>query len=78
MIYPQYLRALNFIGVTFAQNGNPKKAVDVLTTAAHLYPDDAGTKFALASTLTLLNDQAGAIDAYRKAIGLEPDSPRRI
>ncbi len=73
MIYPQYLRALNFIGVTFAQNGNPKKAVDVLTAAAHLYPDDAGTKFALASTLTLLNDQAGAIDAYRKAIALEPD-----
>ena len=73
MVYPQYLRALNFIGITFAQNGNPKKAVDVLTTAAHLYPDDAGTKFALASTLTLLNDPAGATGAYREALALEPD-----
>ena len=51
MIYPQFLRAINFIGTTFAQSGNPKKATEVFMTAARLYPDDAKTQFALAATL---------------------------
>jgi hypothetical protein len=73
MIYPQFLRALDFIGVTFAQNGNPKKGASVLATAARLYPDNAETQFALASALGSLNDNAGASAGYRRAIMLEPD-----
>lgn len=73
MIYPQFLRAISFIGIAFTQSGNPKKGAQVLATAARLYPNDAGAEFALASALSLQGDQTGAIEAYKKAISLEPD-----
>ncbi len=73
MVYPQFLRAIRFIGITFAQNGNAKKAAAVLRTAKRLYPEDAGVEFALASTLDLLDDKAGASEAYKRAISLESD-----
>ncbi len=73
IIYPHFLRALNLIGATLAAGGNPKRAAQVLTTASHLYPDDAGTEFRLGSALELLNDQAGASKAYNRAIALEED-----
>jgi tetratricopeptide (TPR) repeat protein len=73
MVYPQFLRALNFIGIAFAQNGSPTKAAAVLATAARLYPNDAATQFALASILELLNDTAKASEAYKRAIALEGD-----
>jgi Flp pilus assembly protein TadD len=75
MIYPQFLRAIRFIGITFAQSGNAKKAAAVLATATRLYPQDAGAEFALASTLDLLDDKAAASAAYRRTISLDPDSP---
>jgi tetratricopeptide (TPR) repeat protein len=73
MIYPQFLRAISFIGITFAQNGNPKKAAEVLATATRLYPDDAGAEFALASVLNLQGDQSAAREAFKRVIALEPD-----
>ncbi len=72
-VYPHFLRALNFIGATLAANGNPKRGAQVLTTATRLYPDDAGTEFALGSSLELLGDEAGASKAYSRAIALEED-----
>jgi Flp pilus assembly protein TadD len=75
MVYPQFLRAIRFIGITFAQSGNAKKAAAVLGTATRLYPEDAGAKFALASTLNLLEDKAAASEAYRRTILLDADSP---
>ncbi len=72
-IYPHYLRALNFIGVTFAQKGNPKKGCDVLTLAAKLYPQDAATEFALASALEAAGDKTGAGKAFEETIILEKD-----
>jgi Flp pilus assembly protein TadD len=73
MIDPQFLRAIRFIGLTFAQNGNPKKAEAVLATAARLYPDDATTQFALGAAREALDDKVGARAAYQRAIELEPD-----
>jgi tetratricopeptide (TPR) repeat protein len=73
MIYPHFLRALNFIAATLAASGNPKRAAEVLTVATHLYPNDAGTEFALGSVLKLLNDQAGAVEAFERVIALEED-----
>jgi len=74
-IYPPFLRALNFIGVTFAQSGNAKKAAAVLATATRLYPQDPGAEFALASVLELLDDKVRASEAYRRTIALDADSP---
>ena len=45
----------------------------MLSTATHVYPDDAGTEFALGSALELLNDEAGEAKAYSRAIALEED-----
>jgi len=74
MVYPQFLRAIRFIGVTFAQSGNAKKAAAVLATATRLYPEDAGAEFALASTLDFLDDKTAASEAYRRTISLDGDS----
>lgn len=73
MIYPQFLRALNLIGVMFANSGNPKKSAEVLRVTTHLYPDDAGSEFALASALGLVGDQGEASAAYKRAIELQGD-----
>jgi len=73
MIYPQFLRALVFIGTTFTQSGNANKGVDVLTVAAHLYPNDAGAEFALAGSLGATGDLAGARKGYQRVIALESD-----
>ena len=73
IVYPHFLRALDFIGVTLAAGGNPKRAAEVLSTATRFYPNDAGTEFALGSALELLNDKAGAAAAYQRAISLEED-----
>jgi Flp pilus assembly protein TadD len=72
-VYPHFLRALNFIGATFATNGNPKRAAEVLTTATRLYPEDTATEYALGSTLELLHDDAGAAKAYKRALALDED-----
>ena len=72
-IYPQFLRALSFIGITYAQSGNVKKGADVLALAARMYPQDAPTKFALASALEALGDTDRAAAAYKQTIALEPD-----
>jgi Flp pilus assembly protein TadD len=73
MIYPQFLRALSFIGVTFAQGGNLKRGAEVLGTATRLYPNDAGAEFALASVLNAEGDVAAAREGFRRVIALEPD-----
>ncbi len=73
MIYPRFLRALNFIGLTFTQNGNPKKGADVLGVSTRLYPGDATAQFLLAASLNLHGDSAAATNAYRRAIELDPD-----
>jgi tetratricopeptide (TPR) repeat protein len=73
MIYPQFLRALSFIGVTFSQVGNPKRGAEVLTLATRMYPTDASAEFELAASLESLGDLSSAADAYKKAIALDGD-----
>lgn len=72
-IYPHFLRALNFIAAAYASNGNPKRASEVLRIAADIYPNDAGTQFALASAFALAKNQDAAIAAYKKVIALDND-----
>jgi tetratricopeptide (TPR) repeat protein len=72
-IDPQYLRAVNFIGSTFARSGNLAKAAKVEKLAAKLYPNDASTAFALASVLNAAGDRTAAIRDFKRVIQLEPD-----
>jgi tetratricopeptide (TPR) repeat protein len=72
-IYPYFLRALVFIGTTYAQYGNPQQAAEFLRLATRLYPDDAGALVDLALMLGELGRHPEEIQAYRRAILLEPD-----
>jgi tetratricopeptide (TPR) repeat protein len=73
MIYPQFLRALAFIGMTYVGSGNPAKGVQVLQTAARLYPADAGVQFALGTAFDALGDRPTASEHYGRAILLDED-----
>src|SRR6185312_389817 len=44
-IYPQFLRALIFLGATFGQQGNAQRAAGILEFAARLYPDDPAAQY---------------------------------
>ena len=46
-IYPRFLRALTYLGVTYAEAGNPQTGAGILGVATRLYPNDAGGHFNL-------------------------------
>ncbi len=71
-IYPRFLRALTYLGVTYAGAGNPQTAAGILNVAIRFYPDDAGAHFNLgiAYGATRNSDE---IAEYRKALELDPD-----
>jgi Flp pilus assembly protein TadD len=57
----------------YRESGNPRKASEVLSVAAHLYPQDAGIEFARAQSFDAQGDRASAEKAYRRTIEIEPD-----
>jgi tetratricopeptide (TPR) repeat protein len=73
MIYPQFARALRFVGTTLWAAGAPERGAEVMRVAIHLYPDDARSWSELAAMLAAVGDRNGELNAYRKAISLEPD-----
>ncbi len=73
VIYPQFLRALRFIGTTLGEAGAVDRGADVLRVATHLYPDDARSWSELGVMLGSLGNSDGELNAYRQAISLEPD-----
>src|SRR5207248_145896 len=72
-IYPQFLRALIFLGATFGQLGNAQRAAGILEFAARLYPDDPAAQYNLGIAYGALGRTADEIRAYRRAIEIEPD-----
>jgi tetratricopeptide (TPR) repeat protein len=71
-IDPRLLRALTYLGVTYAEGGNPQVGAGVLGAAIRLYPQDAGAHFNLgvADGAMRKNDE---IDEYKKALAIDPD-----
>jgi Flp pilus assembly protein TadD len=72
-IYPAFLRAITFIGLSFAQSGNTQKAAQVLSTACRLYPNDAPVAFTYGTVLSLAGDKNAAAHELQRAISLQPD-----
>jgi predicted CXXCH cytochrome family protein len=71
-IYPQLLRALTYLGVTYGEAGNPQAGAAILSVATHLYPQDAGAHFNLGVALGALNDSR-EVDEYKSALSIDPD-----
>jgi tetratricopeptide (TPR) repeat protein len=72
-IYPRFLRALVFLGVTFGQQQNPERGAAVLEYAARVYPEDPAVQYNLGIAYEALGRAEDAIGAYRKALELESD-----
>jgi predicted CXXCH cytochrome family protein len=71
-IYPYFLRALTYLGITYGEAGNPKAGVGVLNLASTLYPRDAGAHFNLAIAYGAQGNE-NEIAEYRRALELDPD-----
>jgi tetratricopeptide (TPR) repeat protein len=72
-VYPRFLRALVFLGVTFGQQENPARGAAVLEYAARLYPEDPAAQYNLGIAYEALGRSDDAIRTYRKAAHLQPD-----
>lgn len=71
-IYPQLLRALTYLGVTYGEAGNPQTGAAILTIATKLYPQDAGAHFNLGVALGAMQN-ANEISEYERALEIDPD-----
>ena len=72
-IYPQFLRALIFLGTTFGQEGNAERAAGILEFAARFYPEDPAAQYNLGIAYGALGRAPDEIRAYRRALEMEPD-----
>ncbi|HEX4773007.1 MAG TPA: tetratricopeptide repeat protein [Bryobacteraceae bacterium] len=72
-IYPHFLRALIFVGTTYAEHGDLLKASDILNLATRLFPEDSEVRFEYGAILGALGRRPEEIQSYRKALELEPD-----
>ncbi len=70
-VYPYFLRALVFMGTSLGGAGDVARASEVLAFAVQSYPQDASAQFDLA--LTLGKQPANQIEAFRRAIELDPE-----
>ena len=70
-MYPYFLRAHIFMGAQTREAGDAARAAYILAFAAQSYPSDAFAQFQYA--LTLRSQPARQMEAFRRAIELEPD-----
>lgn len=71
-IYPYFLRALTYLGITYGEAGNPGAGAGVLQLAAGLYPRDAGAHFNLGIAYGAEGNEK-EISEYQRALELDPD-----
>jgi tetratricopeptide (TPR) repeat protein len=71
-IYPYFLRALTYLGITYGEAGNPKAGEGVLNLAIALYPRDAGAHFNLGIAYCAQGNE-NKIPEYQRALELDPD-----
>ena len=71
-IYPYFLRALTYLGITYGEAGNPSAGAGVLNLAITLYPRDAGAHFNLGIAYGAQGNE-NEISEYRRALALDAD-----
>jgi len=72
---PDYVPALQVIGLIFASEGDNKQAIKYLSRAMKLAPDDAATHYNLAKTLSIAGYDSVAIEHHKSAVKLAPENP---
>src|ERR1017187_4572317 len=72
-LYPAFLRALLFLGISLGEQGDAGRAAAVMETAAGLYPRDTGAQLNLGIAHGALGRAGDEIQAYRRALAGEPD-----
>ena len=73
---PTHAPALSLAGVIALRMGNAETAVKRLSLAASVEPRNASHQFNLGEALSLAGRHAEAVEAYRRAIKLEPRHAR--
>lgn len=71
-IYPQLLRGLTYLGITYGEAGNPQTGAAILSIATRLYPEDAGAHFNLGIAYGAMNNENEQAE-YRRALEIDPD-----
>jgi predicted CXXCH cytochrome family protein len=71
-IYPHFLRALTYLGINFAQTGNPQTGAQILEVATRLYPKDQGAHFNLGIAYGAMGS-ADEIAEYKRTLEIDPD-----
>jgi len=73
---PQDTSVLNSLAVVYASRQRFQEALDVLSSAVRLNPDEPLTWLNLGVSLEAKGDRQGAAAAYRQALILQPDFAR--
>ena len=73
---PENGDALSMLGVVALQSGQADKAVEILSEAVRVDDGHPGYHNNLGQALDAMDDVAGALDHYRKALALAPGDPR--
>ncbi len=71
-IYPHFLRALTYLGITYAQTGNPQMGAGILEFATRLYPKDQGAHFNLGIAYGAMKSDK-EIDEYKRTLEIDSD-----
>lgn len=70
--FPNHPFAWKVLGATFAQNGEPEKALEPIRRSIRLIPKDAVGHNNMGATLNQLGRSAEALDSCQQAIKLDP------
>jgi tetratricopeptide (TPR) repeat protein len=71
-IYPHFLRALSYLGITYSETGNPKIGADILGVAVRLYPKDQGAHFNLGIAYGAMGNE-DEIAEYKRTLEIDAD-----
>jgi predicted CXXCH cytochrome family protein len=71
-IYPYFLRSLTYLGIVYAQGGNPQVGASLLERAVRLYPKDQGAHFNLGIAYGAMGNQ-NEIAEYQKTLEIDED-----
>ncbi len=71
-IYPRFLRALTYLGISYFAEGQPASGAGILSIATRLYPRDQGAHFNLGVAFGAMGNPE-EIAEYKKTLDIDAD-----